>query len=299
MKKWTLLLLALGLWTYGGFYLFGDHSKTVVNTTIIGNPKRIVTTAPNLAEILFALGLGDNISGVSIGSDFPAAAAQKPRIGTFWQPNIEAVIALRPALIVTLDFPQQKNLASRLSTMGYNCLTLQIESVSQYFDSVSEIGKATGKEDVAEELTEGIRKKLYELSARIGRNDKLKVLWVVQRQPLRVAGTETFVNELIELAGGINAIGKTIHKYPPIGSEQVIASRPDIIIEPSMGTKDLTGQKIQAMKFWSKFKNIPAVAHDRIYCIDGDNVSQLGPRLYEGVEAIAKCVMPEIFETTK
>jgi iron complex transport system substrate-binding protein len=299
MKKWILLLLGLGLWTCGGFYLFDSDDKDNSAPVINLKPERIVTAAPNLTEILFALGLGNNISGVSIGSDFPPAAAKKPRIGTFWQPNTEAVISLRPALVVTLDFPQQKKLANQLSAMGYNCLTLQIESVSQFFDSVDNIGKATGKEVAADELANDIRKKLKDLSARIGTNEKLKVLWVIQRDPLRVAGTDTFINELIELAGGVNAIGKTIHKYPPIGSEQVIAIAPDIIIEPSMGTDDLVEQKKGAMKYWSRFGNIPAVALNRIYCIKGDNVSQLGPRLYEGVEIIAKCIRPEIFETTK
>lgn len=296
MKKWTLLLLALALWTCGGFYSFESSNKNASDAVVNLKPKRIVAAAPNLAEILFALGLGDNVSGVSIGSNYPLAATRKPRIGTFWQPNIEAVIALRPALVVTLNFPQQKSLADRLSTMGYNCLTLEIESVSQLFDTVDDIGVATGKEDAAEEIAKGIKRKLSDLSTKIGCKERPKVLWVVQREPLRVAGTDTFVNELIELAGGVNAIGKTIHKYPPIGSEQVIATAPDIIIEPSMGTDDLVGQKKRAMKFWNRFENIPAVTLNRVYCIDGDNVSQLGPRLYEGVEIIAKCIRPEIFE---
>ncbi len=101
---------------------------------------------------------------------------------------------------------------------------------------------------------------------------------------------------MIELAGGTNAIGPTLHKYPPIGAEQVIACRPDVIVEPAMGEKDLKVQRKEALEYWSKFGNLPAVRDGRIYIIEGDTVSRLGPRLYEGVEAISKCLRPHLFE---
>jgi iron complex transport system substrate-binding protein len=110
-----------------------------------------------------------------------------------------------------------------------------------------------------------------------------------------VAGRDTFINEMIELAGGENAIAPTIHKYPPIGAEQVIASRADVIIEPAMNPNDLAAQQENAIQYWSQFKNVPAVVNNLIYIIDGDTVSRLGPRLYEGTELIARCLRPELF----
>lgn len=299
MRKWFFLILILAGWTGVGFCLFDGKPADHRSSPALGKVSTIVATAPNLTEILFALGLEERVAGVTIGSVYPPAAENKPKIGTFWQPNIEAVIALRPELVVTLNFPQQKNLADRLTRVGYNCLTLEIEKVDQFFNAIEKIGKAASCEIQAGEIITDIHQKLDALSKKVSGKEKIKVLWVVQRQPLRVAGTDTFVNELIELAGGVNAIGKTIHKYPPIGTEQVIAIAPDVIIEPAMTTMNINAHKKQAIAFWNKYANIPAVANGRIYVIDGDTVSQLGPRLYQGVETVAKCLRPEIFETTK
>ncbi len=118
---------------------------------------------------------------------------------------------------------------------------------------------------------------------------------MVQREPLRAAGRDTFINEMIELAGGENAVGPGLHKYPSIGAEQVIASGPEVIIEPAMVQSVLDQQRRQAVSYWRRYANVPAVAGERIYVIDGDVVSRLGPRLPEGVRAIAECLRPELF----
>jgi iron complex transport system substrate-binding protein len=101
---------------------------------------------------------------------------------------------------------------------------------------------------------------------------------------------------MIELAGGENAIGPTVHKYPPIGSEQVMACNADVIIEPAMGRQYIESQRGMAMQHWSKYQYLPAVVSNRVYVIDGDTVSRLGPRLYEGAETIARCLRPDLFE---
>jgi iron complex transport system substrate-binding protein len=252
--------------------------------------------APSLTEILFALGLDEEIVGVTLDSDYPPAAAEKPKVGTFWQPNIEAVVAARPNLVMTLGFGQHKNLAERLKRIGYNSLAVNIEKVSDLFTVINEIGAAAGRQRQADELIGGINEKLNTLSSRVGTLPKVRVLWVVQREPLRVAGRDTFVNEMIELAGGENAIGRTVHKYPPIGAEQVIACAADVIIEPEMGQEDLDAQRDGALRYWARFRNLPAATNGRIYVIHGDTVSRLGPRLYEGTETIARCLRPHLFE---
>lgn len=257
---------------------------------------RIVSLAPNITEILFDIGLGDEIVGVTLDSDYPPAAAEKPKVGTFWQPDIEAVVAARPEMVITLGFEQQKNLAERLRRIGYNSLTVNIDKVSELFEAVGRIGAATGRQRQANELISRIRIKLQQLASLVGAEDKVRVLWVVQREPLRVAGRDTFINEMIELAGGENAIGPTVHKYPPIGSEQVIACNAEVIIESAMAREDIENQRDMALRYWSKFKYLPAVANHRVYVIDGDTVSRLGPRLYKGIETIARYLRPYLFE---
>jgi len=205
-------------------------------------------------------------------------------------------VAARPDLIITLGFEQQKNLAERLRRIGYNSLTVNIEKVSDLFDAIERIGAATGRHLQANELISRIRTKLQQLASMVGAGSKVRVLWVVQREPLRVAGRDTFVNEMIELAGGENAIGPTVHKYPPIGSEQVIACNADVIIESAMSREDIENQRDRALQHWNKFKYLPAVANRRVFVIPGDTVSRLGPRLYEGTETIARCLRPHLFE---
>ena len=289
--------MIISCWMAVGFAMFGprqDQNSSV--TPLLNQNGRIVSLAPNLTEILFAIGLEDEIVGVTLDSDYPPDAAEKPKVGTFWQPNIEAVVAARPSLVITLGFEQQKNLAERLKRIGYSNLTVNIDKVSDLFIAIEKIGTAPDRQRQANELISHIRAKLQELSTLLGAEDKVRVLWVVQREPLRVAGRDTFVNEMIELAGGENAIGSTVHKYPPIGSEQVMACNADVIIESAMGREDIEDQRDRALQHWSKFTYLPAVAGGRIYVIDGDTVSRLGPRLYEGTETIAKCLRPDLFE---
>ncbi|MBA7477671.1 Vitamin B12-binding protein [subsurface metagenome] len=296
MNKWWWLLLTILCWTGAGFAILGVRQERCRSVTPLPSQvNRIVSMAPNLTEILFALGLDEKIVAVSNDSDYPPETADRSKVGTFWQPNIEAVIAAKPDLVITLGFSQQRNLAQRLKRIGYNSLALNIEEVSELFEAIERIGAATGRRDEAKELVDNIRKKLHNLSALVGTN-RVKVLWIVQREPLRVAGCDTFVNEMIKMAGGENALGPTVYKYPPIGAEEVIAGRADVIIEPAMEQKNLAGQQDKALQYWSKFKNVPAVRDRRVYVIDGDTVSRLGPRLYEGVETIAKCLRPELFE---
>jgi iron complex transport system substrate-binding protein len=296
MNKWLWLLLIIMCWTVAGFTISNHQQAQDKDIPPLSTKAdRIVSLAPNLTEILFALGLEKEIVRVTLFSDYPPAALTKPKVGTFWQPNIEAIIAAKPNLIVTLAFEQQKNLAERLKRINYNCVTVNIEKVNDLFEAIEIIGTATSKQSKANELVINIKEKLDKLSALVSTERKVRVLWVVQREPLRVAGQNTFINEMIELAGGENAISSTLHKYPPIGAEQVIACGADVIIEPSMQQDDLIAQQNKALQYWSRFENIPAVANKRIYTIDGDVVSRLSPRLYDGIEIIAECLRPELF----
>lgn len=301
MGKWWCLLLVTICWVAAGFAIF--DIPPAQDTAAAARPEkisRIISTAPNITEILFTLGLEDKIIGVTSDSIYPPEATKKLNIGNFWQPDIEAIIAAKPELVITLGFPlypQQQNLADRLSRLGYNSLTVfNTEKVSDLFDAIEKIGAATKTQHQANMLMAEVRTKLDDITLLVKGMEKVRVLYVVQREPLRVAGRDTFINELIELAGGENAIGPTIQKYPPIGSEQLIACNADVIIEPTMGQKNSEQMQNDAIQYWNRYKNITAVRNKRIYIVDDDTISQLGPRLYEGVETIARCLKPEIFE---
>jgi iron complex transport system substrate-binding protein len=297
MNKWWWLLLVFSCWMASGIAIFSSRQDRISSIAPLPDRAgRIVSLAPNITEILFAIGLGNEIAGVTLDSDYPPDAARKPKVGTFWQPDIEAVVAVKPDLVITLGFEQQRNLAERLRRIGYRNLIVNIEKVSDLFEAIERIGAAAGRQRQANELITHIRTKLQRLASLVGAESKVKVLWVVQREPLRVAGRDTFINEMIELAGGENAIGPTVQIYPPIGSEQVVACNAEVIIEPTMGRLDIEEQRDMALQYWSKFNRLPAVVNRRIFVIRGDTVSRLGPRLYEAAETVAGCLRPQLFE---
>lgn len=295
-NKWLWLLIFVLGWTAAGFAMFGGTDDSQPDKAAARVPKRIVSMAPNLTEILFALGLEDEIVGVTAYSNYPPAAKQKTVMGTFWQPNIEAIVSAGTDMVVTLGFDQQTTLAGRLRRLGYDTLTVDIETVEQLFDAIDAIGAATGKAQQARQLSGRLRGKFDTVSELVADKEPLKVLWIIQLSPLRVAGTETFVNELIEFAGGVNAIGPTINKYPPIGFEQVISSDADVIIEAAAPRTDLLKRRGELFEYFGRFGEVEAVKNKRIYVIDGDTVSRLGARIDQGVETIARCIRPELFE---
>ena len=254
---------------------------------------RIVSMAPNLTEILFGLGLGEWVVGVTRYSTYPPQAREKTNVGTFWQPDTEAVLALEPTLLVSLWFEQQNALVSRVESMGCQTLTLQIETVEQLHEAILEIGQAVDKESAAQMMVWRLKDKQSTIAARYAGRDKPKVLWVIQRYPFRVAGRETFINELIEMAGGVNAVGPTLPQYPPINTEAVIGCMPDVIIEPVMDPERMDEQRATAADFYRRYAAVPAVRRGRIHIIDGDLVSRLGPRLDEAIECVAQCLWRE------
>ncbi len=289
-KLWLLSIIGfvcLVAFTVISHHYNQDKISELGSTESLNKPARIVSLAPNLTEILFALGLDEKIVAVSNDSGYPPDVAEKNKVGTFWQPNTEAIIASRPDSVITLWFEQQKAVADSLKRLRFKVLTLKIEKIEELFTAIEKIGSATGCKHRADKLVKNISKQLNDLQLKYGSNGKVKVLWVVQAKPLRVAGRNTFVNEMIELAGGENAIGPTISQYPQIGTEEILTCGAEAIIQSAMGKANIDKQQQAAEVFWSKWTNLPAVKNNRIYVVNPDIV-RLGPRLPQGVEMIAR-----------
>jgi iron complex transport system substrate-binding protein len=252
--------------------------------------QRIVSLSPNLTEILFALGLGNRVVAVSSDCDWPAEAKDKPKAGSFWQPNTEVIIAAKPDLVVCETFLQQNEAAQALKRAGLNVLSLRVESIDELFATIRSIGRAAGCTEKAEQLAAGIKEQLDQIKEASSSLQKVKVMWVIQTEPVRVAGVNTFVNEIVELAGGKNAIAPTGDQYPSISTEEIIGCGAEVIIQSAMGKQDIQKQQADAEEFWSRFANLPAVKNKRIYVINPDTVLRLGPRVGEGSQAVAQCL---------
>lgn len=299
MKFLWILLIAVFICLTAFVFVRNDNNRGIssdINPVESKNgPTRIVSLSPNLTEIVFALGLGDRVVGVSNDCDWPAEVKTKPKVGSFWQPNTEVIIAARPDLVVCETFAQQKEVAETLKRAGINVLSLRVESVGELFTAIAKIGQAACYPEKSEKLVADIEKQIDQIRTKSSSARKVKVLWVIQTEPVRVAGVNTFVNEVIGMAGGKNAVESTDDQYPSVGTETILTCGAEAIIQSAMGTEDIAKQQAAVEKFWSKFANLPAVKDKRIYVIDPDTVLRLGPRLPEGAQAVAKCLHPELF----
>lgn len=284
---------------FGVYCLWGYLKACPVQTpqqtlrTTGDTSERIVSLAPNLTELLYAMGLDKEMVAVTSDSNYPEQAQSLPHVGTFWQPDMEAIIAARPTLVVALGFDQQAGLAGRLRKMGCRTLSLNIETFPELYSGIETLGQSVNRPQEASRLIHRIQGTQDNLRRRFAGRAEPRVLWVIQREPLRVAGVDTFIDEMIRTCGGRNAIGKTIHQYPPISQETLLASAPDIIIEPSDTQADYERLSRTIYEFYGRYPSLPAVQDKRIYILDGDLVSRLGPRIEQGLKEVAKCLWPQ------
>ncbi len=278
------------------FFSRPDVVKTAEVVTLAAETQRqrIVSLAPNITEMLFALGLEEEVIAVSSNCDYPPEARTKAVVGTFWQPSTEAIIAAGPDLVITLSFEQHRQVGGSLERLGYKVLTLKMETIEQLYSAIDEIGAAADCRGRADKLAGEIRAELKELKEKFSSEKKVRLLWVLQSEPLRAAGRDTFINELITLAGGENVIEAGSHRYPLAGAEQILTCDAEVIIHSAMGTDGMAEQLKAAESFWSKYPNLPAVKNKRIFVIDSDSVLRLGPRVPEAVMTIARFLRPEI-----
>lgn len=193
---------------------------------------RIIAMAPNTTEILYALGLGDSVVGVSHYAVYPPEAARKPSVGGTYDPNFEMIVALQPDLVIGLE--TQKDIAAQLKALGIPFLGVAHEHISEIMQSILTIGKACGAEAEAQKLFQSLEKQLAGISA-VHTNSGRRLLVCVGHDEslsrMYVAGKGTFYDELIERAGGVNACGDTAAKYPEISPEGLTAMHPDVVID--------------------------------------------------------------------
>jgi len=297
IKRITITALIVLSIIAGGAFLFFSNGSENLQTLPDKPPQRIVSLAPNITEILFALGAGDKVIGVSNNSDYPERTERITKVGTFWKPDTETVVSLAPDLVITLWFQQQKQTAQTLKTLGYDVLVLKIETVDDLFEAIKKIADALGCSDTGKKLAADIKNKIDTLENKYRTDNPKKVLWVIQNEPIRTAGQDTFINRLIEIAGGKNIVPPSLQKYPSLPTEELLARSPEVIIHSAVTGIDIGKQRETVRKKWQEWKQIPAVRNERIYIINPDTVQRLGPRLPEGIKTIAGCLHnPETIE---
>lgn len=254
-------------------------------------PQRIVSLAPGITETLYALGLDDQIAGVTTFCDWPAAARKKPRIGGFSNPSIEKVVSLKPDLIIATADGNRKDTVRQMEKLGFPVYVANPSSIDGFLGSILNIGKITNREKEAEKLVAKLQKKLDNITRQIRRKKKPRVFFQLGMEPVFTVGRGTLINEMIERAGGMNVAGLDSAHYPRYSAEGIIGVSPEIIIfAPMVNDKNFAAVK----RFWGKYKEIPAVKHNKIYPIDADLINRASPRLFDAVEIMALIFHPDI-----
>jgi iron complex transport system substrate-binding protein len=254
-------------------------------------PKRIVSLAPGITETLYALGLDDNIAGVTTFCNWPAAARTKQQIGGFTNPSIEKIVSLKPDLIIATADGNRQDTVQQLEKLGLTVYVINPTDTNGILKNIMQIGKITNREDAAIELAKILQKRLSNITAQIRDKRKPRVFFQLGREPLFTAGKGTLINEVIERAGGSNVAGHDIARYPVYGAEGIITASPEIIVFAPM----VNDKKFASVKnFWRKFGQIPAVKNNNIYPIDADLINRASPRIFDAIEIMASIFYPDI-----
>jgi iron complex transport system substrate-binding protein len=281
------------------FTVFECHASSTGNAVTITDdlgrrvtlprvPGRIVSIAPSNTEILFALGLGERIVGVTDSCDYPAEAKNKPKVGAV-QLDYERIVALHPDLVVAVG-SLQRQAVTKLSDLGITVLAVDPKSVDGVLRAISLIGRATGAEarasEVVRELSARMDRVLRKLSG-VKESDRPRVFVEIWNEPLMTAGKGTFIDELVFAAGGLNIARDAPGEWPEFSEEAVIERDPDVVILTNFNRAEAL-----ARPAW---QGISAYKTGRVYEVNPDVLVRPGPRLVDGLETLAALLHPALF----
>lgn len=261
--------------------------------------QRIVSTAPSVTEMLYALGLGGRVVGVTSYCRYPPEAVERPKIGDYLRPNLEAIVALKPDLVVMEATGVRR--AERLPALKLNVLEVDDGTLAGIYESLRKIGAAAGVPERAATLCSKIQAALEEVRRRTRGLARRRLLFVAGRAPARledliVVGRGSYLNELIEIAGAHNAFGDVAAPYLKVSLEQVLARNPEVIVD--MGEMAQTAgvseeQKRAVVALWERQPALAAVRERRVFAVASDIFVVPGPRVVEAARELARLAHPE------
>jgi iron complex transport system substrate-binding protein len=254
-------------------------------------PKRIVSLAPNITEMIYFLGLGDRLVGVTQFSSFPKEAQKKPKIGVYTGVNIEKVVILNPDLVIATADGNRKEDVEMLEEAGIPVYVVNPRRVYQVLDTIEKLGTLCGVHERAHHLVHRLRERVTKVIRAVRNRERPLILLVINVKPLISVNQSTIHHDIIKLAGGRNMTGDQPITYPRLSIEEVIKRRPDAIIISSM---EREGAFEKARKEWFRWPALPAVQNGRVYLINSDLIDRAAPRIVTGLEKMARLLHPKI-----
>jgi iron complex transport system substrate-binding protein len=259
-------------------------------TTLARPAARIISLAPSLTEALFALGLDAEVIGVTTACDFPQSAATKPKVGTTTSASLEGLVARRPDLVLAIESLNGTVFLEQLRRLGLPVLSFTPDSVEEILSDIALIGRATGRSAAAAALIARMRGRLAAVAGRIDAAPRPSVLYMMWHDPLMTIGPDSFIADLVRRAGGRLLVEAAPLPYYRLGIETVLRRDPAVIVIP-----DEAGESIVAAqrRYWERWPDLAAVRNHRVHVVESDLMHRPGPRVVDGIEALARLLHPE------
>lgn len=270
------------------FFLLAIFHAFFVTFIYAEVPHHIISLAPNITEILFAMGLGDNIVGVTSFCDYPEKAKEKPKVGGMSNPSLEAIISLNPDIVVMTTDGNPKEFEERLRSLRIKTFVFKARRLRELPDGIRDLGAALGAKGRANTIASKIERAIKNPPSRkvgAGEFEKKKVLFIVWPEPLIVAGHGTAIDDAITLLGAKNIASEAKISYPKYSIEEIIHQSPDVIL---IGKGHVNMNEV-SRGLLKKIATVPAVKNRAVFYVS-DNLYRLGPRVIRGIEEMARCL---------
>ena len=275
----------------------GNNTFPVEITDMLGRtikvekePERIVSITPSTTETLFALGLGDKVVAVSNFCDYPEEAQSREKVGDYFQPNYEQIAAAEPDLVFIGNAAPAEAL-EKFESLGLTAVSLEGNNLEETYQSILNIGKLTGTLDKAQQIVDDMKQKVSEIEEKVKDAPTPSTYFVVSYGEWGnyTAGSGTFIDELISIAGGRNIAGNLEEPWPEFSLEKLVEEDPEVVIVSESAN-------IEEIKSLEGYKELTAVKENNLKLVVESLVMRPGPRLVQGLEQIAKAIHPELFE---
>ena len=252
---------------------------------------RVVSLAPNLTEIVFAVGGGNRLVGRTSYCDFPPEAKSVPEVGDTGTPNLERIIAVKPQVVLVSTSSQLEVFTQQLQNQNVAVFVTDPRDLEGIFRSVEQIGEMLGQKDQAAQLVQKLRERTNAVETAVKQKPPVRVFYQVSAEPLYTIGREAFVTDLIRRAGGVSVTADVPGAWPKYSAESALAAKPEAIILPTGGSMGAANSAVT-----DALRQSPATLGGRVYKINDDHLARPGPRVVDGLEEMARALHPDAFK---
>jgi iron complex transport system substrate-binding protein len=260
------------------------------SVTIPVKVERVITLAPNLTEIVFAVGAGDRLVGNTTYCNFPAEANNVTKVGDTLHPSLERIIALRPQVVLISTASQLEVFTQQLQNQNIAVFVTDPHDLDGVFRSIEDIGFMLDHDSEAKTLVQQLRSRTTAVEMAVRGKIPVRVFYQVSGEPLYTAGHDAFVTDLMRRAGAVSVTADVPGAWPKYSNESALAARPDAIILPTGGSMGQANSSVA-----EALRNSPAVRNGRVYKINDDLLSRPGPRAVQALEELGRALHPEAF----